>query len=86
MAASLCKAKISGCTIGSQEIKFCPGKIECGQFFSNIKTAGSISLLLQVALPICLYAKGRIKLTLRGGTNVPMAPQVQMYIYLILLK
>lgn len=41
-----------------------------------IKTAGSISLLLQVALPLTFFADSDTTLTLQGGTNAEMAPQI----------
>lgn len=41
-----------------------------------MKTAGSISLLLQVALPCTLFADGSTNLILHGGTNAEMAPQI----------
>lgn len=39
-------------------------------------TYRSISLLLQAALPIAIFAPGPVTLDLRGGTNADMAPQV----------
>lgn len=36
----------------------------------------SICLLLQVAIPCLVYADGPTNLTLKGGTNADMAPQL----------
>lgn len=36
----------------------------------------SIALLLQVALPVAYFCNGPVRLTLRGGTNAEMAPQI----------
>ncbi|XP_050315583.1 RNA 3'-terminal phosphate cyclase [Anthonomus grandis grandis] len=72
----ICDAQVKGATIGSTEITFCPAEIRGGTYNAFIKTAGSISLLLQVALPCCIFAKSDVILKLRGGTNAEMAPQV----------
>ncbi|XP_059057592.1 RNA 3'-terminal phosphate cyclase-like isoform X2 [Achroia grisella] len=72
----MCRAKLKGATIGSTEIEFSPGKIRGGHYVADPKTAGSISLLLQVALPFALMADGPVTLDLRGGTNAEMAPQI----------
>ena len=42
----------------------------------HTQTAGSVCLLVQVALPCALFTPGPVRLTLRGGTNASMAPQV----------
>lgn len=35
-----------------------------------------MALLLQIALPVCYFACGPITLSLKGGTNCEMAPQI----------
>jgi len=72
----LTDAKVKGAQIGSTEIFFFPGKIQGGSFSAFVKTAGSVSLLLQVALPCALFAESEVTLRLRGGTNADMAPQI----------
>ncbi|VVC99094.1 unnamed protein product [Leptidea sinapis] len=72
----MCKAKVKGDFIGSKEIELIPGAITGGLYEVDIGTAGSISLLLQVALPCALFADSPVTLVLRGGTNVQMAPQI----------
>ncbi|XP_022123304.2 RNA 3'-terminal phosphate cyclase isoform X2 [Pieris rapae] len=76
LVAEMCQAKLSGAHIGSTDIQFIPGKIRGGHYFADIQTAGSISLLLQVALPCALMADSPVILDLKGGTNVDMAPQI----------
>lgn len=73
---SICNGKLKGGHISSTEIEFWPGKLSGGSFRAAIKTAGSISLLLQVALPCLLYSNAKTTLTLEGGTNAEMAPQI----------
>ncbi|CAF4788433.1 unnamed protein product [Pieris macdunnoughi] len=76
LVAEMCQAKLSGAHIGSTDIQFIPGKIRGGQYLAHIQTAGSVSLLLQVALPCALMADSPVILDLKGGTNVDMAPQI----------
>lgn len=76
LVRDICSAKLKGASIGSTKIEFYPGNIKGGSYKAQVKTAGSISLLLQVALPCTLFADGSTKLTLHGGTNAEMAPQI----------
>ncbi|XP_050682675.1 RNA 3'-terminal phosphate cyclase [Leptidea sinapis] len=76
LVADMCKAKVKGDFIGSKEIELIPGAITGGLYEVDTGTAGSISLLLQVALPCALFADSPVTLVLRGGTNVQMAPQI----------
>lgn len=76
LVRDICSAKVKGATIGSTEIEFWPGKIKGGTYRAQVRTAGSISLLLQVALPCTLFADGPTELHLQGGTNAEMAPQI----------
>nr|CAH7750300.1 unnamed protein product [Callosobruchus chinensis] len=79
LVRDMCDAKLSGCQLGSTEIEFWPNNIRGGAFTSKIKTAGSITLLLQVAVPVALFAESAVLLNLTGGTNTEMAPQVDFY-------
>ncbi|XP_075981434.1 RNA 3'-terminal phosphate cyclase [Anticarsia gemmatalis] len=86
LVADMCGAKLAGASIGSMEVRFAPGrKISQGHYVADTRTAGSISLLLQVALPCALMADGPVSLDLKGGTNADMAPQID-YITNIFLK
>lgn len=76
LVADICQAKLKGANIGSTEIEFVPGRIRCGHYLADTRTAGSISLLLQVALPCAIVADGPVTLDLKGGTNADMAPQI----------
>uniref|UniRef100_A0A2M4BS28 RNA 3'-terminal phosphate cyclase n=2 Tax=Anopheles marajoara TaxID=58244 RepID=A0A2M4BS28_9DIPT len=72
----MCQGRVNGASLGSTEIEFYPNQIGQGKFCGHVRTAGSISLLLQAALPIAIFAPGPVTLDLRGGTNADMAPQV----------
>lgn len=76
LVRDMCSATVIGAQKGSTEITFYPGHIRGGFFKSHIHTAGSVSLLLQVALPCALFADSEVTMTLKGGTNAEMAPQI----------
>lgn len=80
LAARISSAQLMGAKNGSREIEFVPGTINLpNHYTADSVTAGSITLLLQVALPLLLFAPKPVQastLTLLGGTNATMAPQV----------
>jgi RNA 3'-terminal phosphate cyclase len=68
------EAQPEGVKFGSQKINFIPKKILSGIYQFEIKTAGSVTLLLQaIFLPLCL-SEGISKVTLIGGTHVQWNP------------
>lgn len=67
-------AKVVGAEIGSTELKFIPGEVKEGDFIGDIKTAGSISLILQVVIPVISLSHKKINLTIKGGTDVLWSP------------
>lgn len=68
--------KLEGDKIGSTSVALHPGSIGSGIFLADTHTAGSVSLLMQLALPCLLYAPETCKLILKGGTNAEMAPPI----------
>lgn len=76
LVQEICQAKLEGGDLGSTEIKFIPQKINAGNFVAETGTAGSVVLLLQIALPCLIFANGPCQLILKGGTNADMAPQI----------
>lgn len=74
--AEAAHATTSGLKIGSSEITFSPGRRRGGTFCFDIKTAGSTTLILQSLIPVLAFADERSTVTLIGGTNNPLAPQV----------
>lgn len=80
LAAKIASAQLIGVHNGSSEIEFIPGSINLpNQYTADSVTAGSITLLIQVALPLLLFSSRPVcasTLTLLGGTNATMAPQV----------
>jgi RNA 3'-phosphate cyclase len=72
--ARMTEAQTDGVKFGSQKITFFPKKILPGDYQFEVKTAGSITLLLQaILLPLCLSG-GISSVTLVGGTHVPWSP------------
>ena len=73
-AARICEARVSGLFPGSTELSFAPVEIKGGKYDIDIGTAGSITLLLQCLMPALPFAKEKVELTIRGGTDVAWAP------------
>jgi RNA 3'-terminal phosphate cyclase (ATP) len=77
-AAAICGARAEGDQVGSGMVRFCPGALNPGQYCFDVAdvcpSAGSVTLVLQTVLPPLLYAGGRSRVTVRGGTNVPWSP------------
>jgi RNA 3'-phosphate cyclase len=72
--AKVTEAQTEGIRIGSDTITFIPGNIIPGYYRFDVRTAGSVTLLLQaLMLPLC-SAPGNTRLTLIGGTHVPWSP------------
>ncbi|MGZ4902372.1 MAG: RNA 3'-terminal phosphate cyclase [Halobacteriota archaeon] len=74
--AQAARAKTSGLKIGSPEITFSPGRRRGGTFCFDVRTAGSTTLILQSMVPVLAFADEPSMVTLIGGTNNPLAPQV----------
>ena len=73
-AAAICSAKILGAEVNSTELTFLPGKVKAGEYRFEIGSGGSCCLVLQAVMPPLLVADAPSKLTVTGGTHVPMAP------------
>ncbi|WP_026089913.1 MULTISPECIES: RNA 3'-terminal phosphate cyclase [Nitrosopumilus] len=69
-------SKVIGDEIGSTELKFIPGQIENSKLFEDVGTAGSISLILQVLIPVVAISQKKLELTIKGGTDVQWSPTI----------
>ncbi len=80
LAAKIASASLTGATNDSTEIEFVPGRIDLpNHHHADSVTAGSTTLLLQIALPLLLFSPKPAppsSLTLFGGTNATLAPQI----------
>jgi len=72
--ARITAAHTEGVKFGSQKITFVPEKILSGDYQFEVRTAGSVTLLLQAIFPPLCLAQEISKLTLAGGTHVPWSP------------
>ena len=82
----LCQGKLEGDFPGSKELRFFHGKIKNKQSF-NIKmpAAGSITLLLQGLLPLCLLSEFPTTLIVEGGaTDTFFSPTIDYFQYCFL--
>lgn len=70
---SLANAKAEGASLGSSALKFYPNEIKPQTLSVDIETAGSITLLLQSLLPVCILGGGenlgKFRLKIKGGTD-----------------
>lgn len=83
LLTDMCQADVKGAHIGSTSLEFWPKQLSGHklQYTVDTGTAGCICLILQVALPCILFTETQstISLLLRGGTNVPMGPQIEYF-------
>jgi len=73
-AQLLSDAEVMGDHTGSTELSFSPREVKGGDFFFDIGTAGSTSLVLQTIIPSLVFSKEKTTVTLKGGTHVPYSP------------
>lgn len=79
--AELTKAEVEGAHVGSSRLVFKPVERRCGDFTFDIGTAGSVSLVIQAILPVLLFSDCSSRVTIKGGTNVPMSPPIDYMIH-----
>lgn len=73
-AQLLSDSKVTGDFKGSTEFTFSPNTVRAGDFFFDIGTAGSTSLVLQTLIPSLIWSKRKTSVILKGGTHVPFSP------------
>jgi len=78
-ASKLTNAKLRGNRIGSTSVEFIPDRIRSGDYEFDTGTAGSVTLVMQVLLPIMLSSPDRIKITVKGGTHVMHSPSYDYF-------
>jgi len=92
-AAQLCSGKLEGDFLGSEEVKFYPGKIQAKDLHIKIETAGSINLVLQALIPPALLISpsagsgqvSPIKITIVGGaTDTFFSPTMDYFRHVFL--
>jgi RNA 3'-terminal phosphate cyclase (ATP) len=78
-AAEVSGARIEGAQPGSGELRFIPGEVRGGDYFFDIGTAGSTTLVAQTVLPALLTAPHPSTLILEGGTHNVLAPPFDFF-------
>lgn len=86
LVAQLYDAKLDGAQLGSVAVEFRPQQFrsDVTAATADTKTAGSICLLIQTALPCCVFSPNGMTLTLRGGTNATQAPPIDYFMHVLL--
>ena len=72
----ICNEDLDQIKIGDTSLKFIPGDVQSFNLKENVGTAGSISLIFQVLIPVIAICKKKIKLTIVGGTSVLWSPTI----------
>ena len=67
-------SKLEGVAEGSTEVSFVPGPPKASSIQIDMKTAASITLVLQAVVPAAALTGSRVTLDLIGGTDVPWSP------------
>jgi len=74
--SKICNAKVEGLKIGSLTVKFTPTRTDNKILTEDIGTAGSIPLILQMLIPTVSILGKKLKLSIKGGTDVPYSPTI----------
>lgn len=81
----LCNGRVEGDYLNSTEIKFFPGEIYKEKILIKIPTAGSITLILQTLIPVCLFAKKSVEIDFDGGaTDTFFSPSIDHFRFVFL--
>ncbi len=67
-------AKVTGNKTGSTELRFIPKEINIRTLNEDVGTAGSVSLVMQTIIPLAIVLKEKLKVRIRGGTDVLWSP------------
>src|SRR3989344_4747088 len=75
----LCDAQVEGGELGSSSVEVIPRAIHAKTLSIDVGTAGALGLILQCLVPATLFAKGKVGMQLRGGTDVPWAMPMDFF-------
>jgi RNA 3'-terminal phosphate cyclase (ATP) len=79
----ICNAKVEGVEIGSTSFKFIPNSVNDSTLREDIGTAGSISLIFQVLIPVAAICQKKLELLIKGGTDVLWSPTIDYTRYVL---
>jgi len=77
--ADMTGSEVIGNHPGSRELHIKPGRIQRSNIVLDIGTAGSISLVLQAVMLASRNHREKVRVDVRGGTNVMWAPPIDSY-------
>ncbi|MCL1905353.1 MAG: RNA 3'-terminal phosphate cyclase [Methanomassiliicoccaceae archaeon] len=77
--ADMTGSEVIGNHAGSRELLFKPGNTQTSDIKLDIGTAGSVSLVLQAVMLAGRNHKEKLRIDVRGGTNVMWAPPIDSY-------
>jgi RNA 3'-terminal phosphate cyclase (ATP) len=78
-AAAISRANVDGASLGSQQLTFVPGPLQCADFEFAIGSAGSTTLVLQTVLPALLRMGAACTVMVEGGTHNPSSPPFDFF-------
>ena len=88
---ALCAGKLQNDKIGCTEVTFTPGQQPLGRprYLADCQTAGSITLLIQISLPVLLLGTStttsdEVVVEYKGGTNVTFSPPLDHTMHVLL--
>ena len=73
----ICRAETEGLHRTSTELSFRQVKISGGKYEVDTKTAGSVTLIMQILILVGTHSDQALKLSIRGGTAVPYSPTTE---------
>ncbi len=73
-ACQICNGQCHGAALHSGVLDFQPRLVQGGDFYFDIGSAGSASLVIQTILPALFLANKPSTVTVTGGTHNPLAP------------
>ncbi len=82
--AELCGASGADIPLGATAFDFLPGVLRAGRFYWDVGTAGSVTLVLQAALPLAILCGGAVQMCITGGTDVRAAPPLDYFLQVFL--
>eukprot|EP01125_Pyxidicula_operculata_P006911 TRINITY_DN2368_c0_g1_i1.p1 TRINITY_DN2368_c0_g1~~TRINITY_DN2368_c0_g1_i1.p1 ORF type:complete len:415 (-),score=81.39 TRINITY_DN2368_c0_g1_i1:1233-2477(-) len=75
LISEITKGTLTGARVKSTCVTHKPGSLNGGEYEADTETAGSICLVVQIALPVALFSPSPCIITMKGGTNAAHAPQ-----------
>jgi RNA 3'-terminal phosphate cyclase (ATP) len=73
-ACQICNGECDGAVLHSKVLDFQPGSVQSGDFYFDIGSAGSASLVIQTLLPALFLVDKPSTVTVTGGTHNPLSP------------